>query len=222
MHTLILASNLQQAAFIKKGVFCENLGAAVMPIDTKGALLMNCLADADGVFVLSEGFAGALMAVENCKFLKPLLPVIILANSGHPSYDAMLRERKIVFCFIRPFPFRQIAAEMKYAIFRQRENIETVRYVVRDLELDVLSHSVRVKSKTVYLRNKEFSLLHYLLANKGRVLTRSDILHHVWDRNTDILTNTVDVHVSLLRKKIDRLVSDRYIRTVPCLGYMLE
>lgn len=222
MHTLIMASNLQQASFIKKGMMCENLDSVVMPIDTKGSLLMKYLADTDGVYVLAESFTDALTAVENCRFLKPLIPIIILAPNGDQRYDALLKEKKIIFCFIRPFPFRQIATEMKYAIFRRREKIEVSRYVVRDLELDVLSHSVKVKSKPVYLRNKEFSLLHYLLANKGRVLTRSDILHHVWDRNTDILTNTVDVHISLLRKKIDRFVSDNYIRTVPCLGYMLE
>jgi DNA-binding response OmpR family regulator len=222
MHTLILASNLQQAAFIKKGMICENLSATVLPFDTKGVLLLSSMTEADGVLILADNPASAIITVDNCRLLRPMIPIIILSPKNDTVFQSLVEGRKIIHYFIRPFPFRQIAAEMKYAIFRQREKIEVGKYILRDLELDVLSHRVKVKSTTVYLRNKEFSLLHYLMANRGRVLTRSDILHHVWDRNTDILTNTVDVHVSLLRKKIEKLVGGNYIRTVPCLGYVLE
>jgi DNA-binding response OmpR family regulator len=172
--------------------------------------------------VLTEKCSPAIKAVDNCRFINPLLPIIILASNSDEAYESLVVSKKAVCCFIRPFPFRQITAEMKYAIFCHREKIEIGKYVFRDLEMDVMSHSVKIKNMPVYLRNKEFSLLHYLMANRGRVVTRTDILHHVWDRNTNILTNTVDVHVSILRKKLESVVNERYIRTVPCLGYMLE
>jgi len=222
MHTLILSSNLQQAAFIKKGLIYENLTSEILPVDTGGQPLMKKLSNADGIFILTE-FAGKITkTVENCGKIKPGAPIIILAGHNNPAYEALLMENSIINYFVRPYPFRQMAADMKYAIFRNREKVDIGKFILRDLEVDILSHQVNVHNAPVYLRNKEFSLLHYMMVNKGRVLTRSDILQNVWDRNTNILTNTVDVHVSQLRKKIDGNDRDKYIRTVPCMGYMLE
>lgn len=222
MHILILATNQEQAEFVKKGVSCENLPADVIRDDACGHELFENLSKSDGAIILSDNAERSRSVMDLCRNIKPSMPFMILAGSDDSIYTSLLKDNKIAAYFIRPFPFRQIAAEMKYAIFRMREKADTGKYVLRDLEVDVLSHNVSICKVPVYLRNKEFSLLHYMIVNKGRVLSRSDILQNVWDRNTNILTNTVDVHVSQLRKKIRGVAVDSYIRTIPCMGYMLE
>ncbi len=95
-------------------------------------------------------------------------------------------------------------------------------FELEDIVLDGDSRRFYVGDREIYLSNKEFSLLEYLLENMGRVVSRTDILESVWDRNICCNTNTVDVHVSNLRKKIRPYVAKELIHTVHCIGYMLE
>jgi len=88
------------------------------------------------------------------------------------------------------------------------------------LELD--SHRVFVDNAIINLRNKEFSLLLYLMRNVGRVVSRTQILEDVWDHNIFCITNTVDVHISSLRRKITQFGADCYIKTVNCIGYIFD
>lgn len=88
--------------------------------------------------------------------------------------------------------------------------------------VDISTRKFMIKNKIVALRNKEFSLLIYFLQNMNRVLTRTQILHDVWDCNICCSTNTIDVHVSSLRHKIRKYPQILAIKTVHCIGYMME
>ena len=90
------------------------------------------------------------------------------------------------------------------------------------IKLNTSSHKVFVKDSPVFLRNKEFALLEYFMQNMGKVLSRTQILEDVWDRNICCPTNTVDVHVSSLRKKVGKYFGNGFIRTVHCVGYIFE
>ncbi|MDP2642597.1 MAG: winged helix-turn-helix domain-containing protein [Candidatus Peregrinibacteria bacterium] len=92
----------------------------------------------------------------------------------------------------------------------------------KSFTLDLVSRKLFVSGQYIYLRNKEFSLLEYFIKNIGKVLSRTRILEEVWDRNILCPTNTVDVHVSSLRKKIKSCENVDFIRTVPCVGYVFE
>jgi|GEM_PF-5296471 len=90
------------------------------------------------------------------------------------------------------------------------------------VNLDLNRRSLVNEEKEVILKNKEFELLLYLSKNRGKVLSRINILENVWDINSIISTNTVDVHVSKLRKTLkDNFSLERLIRTIPCSGYIL-
>jgi two-component system copper resistance phosphate regulon response regulator CusR len=89
--------------------------------------------------------------------------------------------------------------------------------VVMDLE----SHTVKLGRKTIRLSRKEFSLLEYLMRHAGKVLTRDMIMEHVWDMNADPFTNTVDVHIRLLRNKLGE-GSTKLIQTVHGYGYKFD
>lgn len=84
------------------------------------------------------------------------------------------------------------------------------------------SRTVLCRGKLIYLRNKEFTLLEYFMGNVGRVLSRTQILEDVWDRNYFGPTNTVDVHVSNLRKKLFRRFDLHFLKTVYCIGYLFD
>ena len=90
--------------------------------------------------------------------------------------------------------------------------------------MDTLTHTVTRAGKRIKLNRKEFGLLEYFMRNPGTLLTRSMILDHVWDTDVDQLTNTVDVHVSFLRRKLDggRPDAAKLIKTVHGYGYKLD
>ena len=88
--------------------------------------------------------------------------------------------------------------------------------------IDLLSRKFFIGNKSIFLRNKEFSLMQYFMNNQGIVLTRSKLLEEVWDRNIFCITNTVDVHVSNLRCKLNLYFDKEVIKTVHCVGYIFE
>ncbi len=90
------------------------------------------------------------------------------------------------------------------------------------LFLDIESRKFFVKEKNISLRNKEFCLLKYFMTNIGKVLSRTQILEEVWDRNICCPTNTVDVHVSSLRRKLKKSAKEDFIKTVHCVGYIFD
>ena len=91
-----------------------------------------------------------------------------------------------------------------------------------DLELDRLSQQVRRGGKRIELTSKEYALLEYLMANAGRVLSRTMIIEHVWDQSFDGITNIVDVYVRHLRNKVDEPHERKLIRTVRGVGYTIS
>ena len=107
---------------------------------------------------------------------------------------------------------------------RTQEIIGTATNILQvdDLVMDLHAHVVTRGEDQIRLTRKEFALLEYLMRNCGMALTRDTILRHVWDINADPFTNTVDVHVSFLRKKIDEGRRKKLIQTVHCYGYKME
>lgn len=81
---------------------------------------------------------------------------------------------------------------------------------------------VRMAGKSLSLRNKEYDLLGYFISNAGRLITRAELLEEVWDQNICCSTNTVDVHVSTLRKRLSEFDLKGLIRTVHCRGYVFQ
>jgi two-component system OmpR family response regulator len=119
----------------------------------------------------------------------------------------------------KPFEFAELFARMR-SLLRRNENSDftSSRLVVDGLSLDIISREVAMQGKSINLRQKEFQLLEYLMRNQGRVVTRNQIIEHVWDTDTDPITNTVDVHINSLRRKI----INPFIKTVHGIGYMVK
>jgi DNA-binding response OmpR family regulator len=121
----------------------------------------------------------------------------------------------------KPFSFQELLARIR-ALMRRPAKIEPDVLKIEDLVLDKNSHAVKRGSRDVALSPKEFLLLEYLMKNRGRVLSRSEILEHVWDINADPFTNTIETHILNLRKKIGQKNRKEIIHTVSGMGYKIQ
>lgn len=120
----------------------------------------------------------------------------------------------------KPFDFTELLARVR-ALLR-RDKVHKSRVIeVGDLEIDTATATVRRAGQEVHLTPREYQLLEALAANEGRVLTREMIQERVW-KDDESYSNTVDVHITFLRKKIDASHEVKLIHTVHRAGYMLR
>jgi len=121
---------------------------------------------------------------------------------------------------VKPFAYEELVARMRALVRRNKVNLSG-RIEIADLVIDTESHSVSRAGKEVFLTPREYALLEALARNEGRVLTREAILERVWD-NEESLPNTVNFHVTSLRRKVDQSHEVKLIRTVHGFGYSLR
>ncbi len=122
----------------------------------------------------------------------------------------------------KPFSLEEVIARVSAILRRAGNNaFGDGRIVFEDVELDEETHEVRKAGKIVELTSTEYRLLHYFLKNPRRVLTRSQILDHVWDYDFGGDGGILETYISYLRKKVDFL-EPRLIHTVRSVGYVLK
>jgi len=123
---------------------------------------------------------------------------------------------------VKPFAFEELLARIKALARRPKNSLPTV-LKAGTLTLDTNSYKVTRGEKEIRLSKKEFALLTYFLKNKGRVLSKNQIIANVWDFDADILPNTVEVYIGYLRDKIDKPFKEpALIKTVRGFGYRIE
>ena len=122
---------------------------------------------------------------------------------------------------VKPFAMDELLARVRALGRRAAGSGETSHMQVADLSLDRLRHEVQRGDTPVHLSAKEFDLLEYLMSHTGQVLTRDQILDHVWRYDFDGQSNVVDLYVYYLRQKLDRL-GPPLIHTIRGVGYVLR
>jgi two-component system OmpR family response regulator len=123
---------------------------------------------------------------------------------------------------VKPFAFSELAARVAALGRRPRTTAAETKLCVLDLELDLLSRTVRRRGKLIELQPREFRLLEYLMRHAGQVVTRTMLLEHVWDIHFDPHTNVVETHISRLRSKVDKGYEAELIHTVRGTGYCVR
>ena len=123
---------------------------------------------------------------------------------------------------IKPYAFAELIARVE-ALARRREtgSVQTV-LKVGDLEMDLLGREVRRSGQEIDLQPREFQLLEFLMRHAGQSVTRTMLLEKVWEYHFDPQTNVIDVHISRLRAKIDKVFDRAMLQTVRGAGYRLE
>jgi two-component system OmpR family response regulator len=123
---------------------------------------------------------------------------------------------------VKPYAFAELLARVEVLAGRRSGDAPLTRLEVADLELDLLSRSVKRAGASIELQPREFTLLEYLMRHAGQVVTRTMLLEAVWDFHFDPQTNVIDVHISRLRRKIDKDFDVALIHTIRGAGYSLR
>src|SRR6204780_2900362 len=162
----------------------------------------------------------ALSALQKIRTRKASPPVLIL--SARDAVDDRVKglEGGADDYLVKPFAFVELLARVRVLLRRGQPTPE--RLQVGDLALDCIRRKVIRAGENIELAPKEFSILEYLMRNRGRPLSRTMIVEHVWDMDYDGLTNIVDVYIRHLRSKIDDKWPEKMIQTVRGIGYMLD
>jgi DNA-binding response OmpR family regulator len=121
----------------------------------------------------------------------------------------------------KPFAFQELMARLRALSRRRVQPRDPQELAVDDLTLDLRRRRAQRDGRAIELSPKEFSLLEFLMRNEGRVVTRTQILDHLWGYDFATDSNLVDVYVAYLRRKVDKGTNNKLIRTVRGVGYAL-
>lgn len=121
----------------------------------------------------------------------------------------------------KPFDLSELLARLRSVIRRNKGRASSL-ITVKDLDVDMNSRTVKRAGTQIELSATEYRILEYLLLNRDRVVSRTELIEHVYDTNYDLDSNVIDVYINYLRKKIDRGFDNQLIHTVRGAGYILK
>jgi len=220
MRILVVEDEKRIADFLSRGL--ESAGYAVDHApDGQTALDLVHNTEYD-LLVLDLGLPDidGLEVLQKVRNRKTSPPVLIL--SARDAVEDRVRGLEVGAddYLVKPFAFVEMLARVRALLRRGQPTPE--RLQVGALALDCIRRRVTRDGENIELAPKEFSILEYLMRNRGRPLSRTMIVEHVWDMDYDGLTNIVDVYIRHLRSKIDDRFQTKMIHTVRGIGYMLD
>lgn len=223
MKVLVVEDEPKLAGFIKKGLEEQAWEVDVAYDGQVGSSL--ALSNHYDVIVLDvnlpkiNGFElAALLRKENIRTPILMLTALGTLTDKLTGFDAGADDY-----LVKPFEFQELIVRLRALQKRSTERGQTINILkVADLELDLNERIARRDGCRIDLTAKEFGLLEYLMRNRGRVVSRVDIAEKVWDIHFDTGTNTIDVYVNFLRKKVDKDFAQKLIHTVVGMGYIMK
>jgi two-component system copper resistance phosphate regulon response regulator CusR len=223
MRILLVEDEVSVATFVKKGF--ENEGY-IVDLAYDGVVAKSFFNSKSYELVILDINLPGTNGYELCRYIKgshPQVPVIFLTALDSIEDKTIGFESGAEDYLVKPFEFRELLLRSKSLIRRAgTSNVNTQTLKIADLEMDTQGKIVTRAGKRIELTAREFSLLEYLLINRGRVVSRIDIAEKVWDLDFDTSTNVIDVYINYLRKKIDKEFEQKLLHTVVGMGYMLK
>jgi DNA-binding response OmpR family regulator len=224
MRILVIEDEPKIAQAVKKGL--ELKGYAVDMVHDSDSGLSYALDSDYDLIVLDRMLPGTLDGVELCKKVRQegvVIPIIMLTargtigdrveglNSGADDY------------LVKPFSFDELTARVRALLRRPPVTVGST-LKIDDLELNPQTYDVKRGDMPIKLSHKEFSLLEYFMHHPDQVITKDMIVSHIWDEESDILPNTIEVYIGYLRNKIDRPFKDKpdLLHTLRGFGYKLS
>jgi DNA-binding response OmpR family regulator len=162
-----------------------------------------------------------LEILADLRLAKPELPVIVLTARGEIDDRIIGLDSGAADYLVKPFSLGELAARIR-AQLRQASQAPGTTMRGADIEIDMITREVTRAGELVRLSTTEFELLTYLLRNRGKVLSREQILRAVWGYDHDPGTNVVDVYIGYLRRKLRRDGGEAPIVTVRSIGYRFD
>ena len=221
MRILLIEDDIAISRLLKEGLEDESYAVDVAHDGSEG--YRTAVADEYDVIILDIMLPG-MNGYEVCRALR---------NDGNKTPILMLTardaERDIVEgldtgaddYLAKPFSFDVLLARIRALLRRPNEKLEEILQV-GDLKLDPSLKKVTRASQEINLTAKEYGVLEYLMRNKGKVLSKEQIISHVWDFDADVLPNNVELFIMFLRRQIAKPFKSKLIHTVSGFGYKLE
>jgi two-component system, OmpR family, response regulator len=222
VKVLIVEDEHKIANSIKQGLIQENFNVDVAYDGTEGYDL--AVAEEYDVIILDRLLPG-MEGLGICKKLreqKNHTPILILTARGQITDRVEGLEGGADDYLIKPFAFEELLARIK-ALARRPKKTQEAIIEIADLSLNTKTFEVKRDNVHIQLSSKEFSLLEYLMRHSREILTKDKIISHVWNYESNILPNTIEVYVGYLRNKIDKPFkkSPKLIHTIRGFGYKI-
>lgn len=223
MRILVIEDDHKIAGAIKKGLEQESY-AVDASFNGQDGLGFAMTEDYD--LIIIDRMLPGVDGVKICQILrekKKSVPILFLTAKDKISDRVEGLDAGADDYLVKPFAFEELLARVR-ALLRRPVSYPETTLEVADLTLDTSRFEVKRAGKNINLSTKEFALLEYLMRNPARILTKDNIISHVWDYDADILPNTVEVYIGYLRNKVDRSFKNKpeLIKTVRGFGYKIE
>jgi two-component system copper resistance phosphate regulon response regulator CusR len=220
MRLLVVEDERGIANFLKEGL--EEEGYAV-DVAANGTLGLEMASENAYDLLLLDWMLPGLSGIEVCRRIRKTdqeIPIIFL-TAKDTTDDAVFGLETGANDYIKkPFDFSELLARIRVQL-RPTKGSATVLQA-GEVSMDPDTHRVFRGKAEIVLTAKEFSLLKFLLQNKGKVCSRTRIIEHVWDIHFDSDTSIIDVYINYLRKKLDDGSGKHLIQTVRGVGYLLQ
>jgi DNA-binding response OmpR family regulator len=221
MRLLLVEDDKKLTGYLRKGLIEESYSVDVAYTGLDGIeAVRNTEYDLIILDVLLPGKSG----IDVCRQIRSrgaVTPVIMLTAKDQVEAKVAGLDAGADDYLSKPFSFDELLARIR-ALLRRTQNYKTPVLKAADLELDPGAHKVSRAGREIELTGKEYALLEYLLRNKGRIVTETNILEHVWEMQADPFTNVVSVYIHYLRKKVDRGFDRTLIHTIRSIGYTIR
>lgn len=223
MNILLIEDDLRVADVIKRGL--EELQFSVN-LAYDGEMGRKLALNQSYDLIITDIILPKVNGIELCKEIraaKPSTPIIMLTALGTTDDKVEGFDAGADDYLVKPFDFRELQVRIRALLNRKNQRFNTgdsLKYA--DIEMNLQTRTVKRAEEEIQLTPKEFNLLKYMLENKERVLTRTEIAEKVWDTHFDTGTNFIDVYISYLRNKIDKKFSSRLIHTIPGIGFIFK
>jgi DNA-binding response OmpR family regulator len=207
----VIRSTLQDERFVVDTASDGEEGSYLARVNDYDLIILdNVLPKKDGVTVCRE-----------IRSSGKTTPILSLSVQGDTDMKVRLLDAGADDYLTKPFCIDELIARVRALLRRPRNIVEDILQV-DDLLLDTKRHTVTRGQRPIILTKKEFMLLRYLMLHESCLVTRAMILDHVWDRNTDPFSNTIEAHILTLRKKIEHPKKPKLIHTISGQGYKLS
>lgn len=175
------------------------------------------------IFVYLDKDKKLLASTKMLKAISPHVRIILFEEREiSAAANTAMMEKIVERSIILPCQFFQAARIIKSVVFNEENLTQESMTACENLVLDANRRCISYNSTTIPLRNKEYELLEYLIINRGKLITRTSLIENIWDRNAKISSNTLDVHIGRLRKKLELPLRAKYIHTVHSIGYRFD
>jgi DNA-binding response OmpR family regulator len=221
LRILVVEDEVRLADALRRGLQAEGFAVDVANDGTTGLKLAK---ESPYDVIILDIMLPGINGFKLCALIREAeiwCPIMMLTAKDGELDEAEALDTGADDFLTKPFSFTVLLARIR-ALLRRSGTSRPTQLTVGDLTLDPASHGVFRGSTSIELTSREFSLLELLLRRKGEVLTKADIIEHVWDYDFEGDSNIVEVYVGYLRKKIDQPFGTKTIRTIRGAGYVIS